>query len=101
MLLPVRSMRAAILAELQRRLVVDEVALPAELAVGQGLVRMRYSGICGSQLGGIDGVKGRDPFLPHRLGHEGSGEVVTVGPGVSRIGAGDHVVLHWRKASGI
>lgn len=95
------TMRAALLVEQKKPLVIDDVALPAELAVGQVLVKVHYSGICGSQIGEIDGVKGPDRFLPHLLGHEGSGTVVAVGPGVRRMRAGDRVVLHWRKATGI
>lgn len=101
MTLPVRTMRAAILARSQQPLIIDEVELPAQLGVGQVLVKIHHAGVCGSQVGEIDAVKGADRFLPHLLGHEGSGQVVAVGPGVHRVGSGDHVVLHWRKASGI
>ena len=38
--------------------------------------------MCGSQLGEIDGVKGKDKYLPHLLGHEAVGEVIETGPGV-------------------
>jgi S-(hydroxymethyl)glutathione dehydrogenase/alcohol dehydrogenase len=95
------TMKAAILVEQTQPLVIDEVRLPETLFCGQVLVRLAYSGICGSQLGEIEGAKGPDRFLPHMLGHEGSGTVVEVGPGVTRINAGDHVVLHWMKAPGI
>ncbi len=96
-----RSGRAAILTEQRVPLVVDEVALPEDLAAGQVLVRVHYSGICGSQLGEIDGVKGPDRFLPHLLGHEGSATVLATGPGVKHVTVGDLVVLHWRKGRGI
>lgn len=99
--LGVTRMRAAILAEQRKPLVVDEVELPASLEVGQVLVRMVVSGICGSQVGEIDGVKGPDRYLPHLLGHEGVGTVMASGPGVKRVRAGESVVLHWRKAPGI
>jgi S-(hydroxymethyl)glutathione dehydrogenase/alcohol dehydrogenase len=65
------------------------------------LVKVLASGICGSQIGEIDGVKGPDKFLPHLLGHEGCGEVVEVGEGVRRVKPGDRVVLHWRKGAGL
>ena len=68
---------------------------------GQVLVRIACSGICGSQLGEIDGAKGEDRFLPHLLGHEGAGTVLEVGPGVRHVKARDTVVLHWRKGRGI
>lgn len=93
-------MRAAILVEQNRPLELAELQLPA-LDYGQVLVRLRYSGICGSQLGEIEGVKGPDPYLPHLLGHEGTGVVQDVGPGVRRVRPGDPVVLHWRQAEGI
>ena len=39
-------------------------------------------------------------FLPHLLGHEGSGIVLEAGPGVTTVKEGDHVVLHWRPSFG-
>ena len=96
-----KSMRAAILVELKKPLVIAEVDLPETLDVGQVLVKIHYSGICGSQLGEIDGAKGEDRFLPHLLGHEGSGTVLETGPGVRHVKPGDKVVLHWRKGLGI
>jgi S-(hydroxymethyl)glutathione dehydrogenase/alcohol dehydrogenase len=96
-----RTTRAAILVELHRELVLDEVELPGELGYGQVLVHVRFSGVCGSQLGEIDGVKGEDKHLPHLLGHEGAGIVLATGPGVARVRRGDAVVLHWMKGRGI
>jgi S-(hydroxymethyl)glutathione dehydrogenase/alcohol dehydrogenase len=96
-----KSMQAAILVEQRKPLVVADLELPAALAPGQVLVKVHCSGICGSQLGEIDGAKGDDKFLPHLLGHEGSGTVVEAGPAVRHVKAGDKVVLHWRKGLGI
>jgi S-(hydroxymethyl)glutathione dehydrogenase/alcohol dehydrogenase len=96
-----RTMKAAILVEQNQPLVIDQVELPKSLGIGQVLVKVQYSGICGSQLGEIDGAKGEDKFLPHLLGHEGSGIVHAVGPGVGFVKPGDPVVLHWRKSQGI
>jgi S-(hydroxymethyl)glutathione dehydrogenase/alcohol dehydrogenase len=94
-------MKAAILVESGKPLVVADVALPERLEYGQVLVRVHASGICGSQIGEIDAVKGPDKFLPHLLGHEGGGVVEDVGPGVRHVAKGDRVVLHWRKGAGI
>lgn len=91
---------AAILIEQRKPLLIDEVELPA-LGYGQVLVQVKVSRICGSQLGEIEGVKGPDKYLPHLLGHEGGGVVVEVGPEVSHVKPGDHVVLHWRPGAGI
>lgn len=96
-----RTMKAAILVEQRRPLVVAEIQLPEHLDVGQVLVRVLTSGICGSQIGEINGVKGVDNYLPHLLGHEGCGLVEAVGAGVRHVTVGDKVVLHWRKGPGI
>jgi len=92
--------RAAILIEQRQLLVFDEVEVPA-LGFGQVLVEVKVSRVCGSQIGEIDGVKGPDKFLPHLLGHEGGGIVREIGPEVTRVKPGDHVVLHWRPSAGI
>ncbi|MFT5130611.1 MAG: S-(hydroxymethyl)glutathione dehydrogenase/alcohol dehydrogenase [Rhodothermales bacterium] len=92
---------AAILVEQGRPLEIDVIELPTELAVGQVFVQVDYSGICGSQIGEIYGVKGPDKYLPHLLGHEGAGKVLAIGPGVRHVAPGDHVVMHWRKGAGI
>lgn len=68
-----------------------DVELPQPVA-GQLLVEVRAAGICGS-----DVAIHRGPFpgrltLPRVLGHEWSGRVVQVGPGVERFRPGDPVV---------
>ena len=61
---------------------------------------MYYSGICGSQIGEINGVKGKDNFLPHLLGHEGSGIIINKNNFVKKFKIGDRVILHWQKGDG-
>jgi S-(hydroxymethyl)glutathione dehydrogenase/alcohol dehydrogenase len=92
---------AAILVEQNKPLEIAEITLPEALDVGQVLVEFAYSGICGSQIGEIDGVKGPDKWLPHLLGHEASGQVLAVGAGVKHVKPGDTVVAHWRRSLGI
>jgi len=94
-------MKAAILTESKKPLEVADIELPNELKFGQVLVDVHYSGICGAQINEIDAAKGPDKFLPHLLGHEGSGVVQETGLGVSTVKKGDHVVLHWRPSKGI
>ena len=91
---------AAILVEQRKPLLIDEVEIPT-LGFGHVLVEVKASRICGSQLGEIDGVKGPDKYLPHLLGHEGGGIVREIGPEVTHVKPGDHVVLHWRPGAGI
>lgn len=93
-------MKAAILVQTNEPLVVVDLKMPKSLSYGQVHVKIHYSGICGAQINEIEGAKGPDKFLPHLLGHEGSGTVLNVGPGVTTVREGDHVVLHWRPSSG-
>lgn len=92
--------RAAILFETGKPLKIEEIEIP-DLRRGQVLVRILVSGICRTQLNEINGIKGNDKFLPHLLGHEGSGIVEKVGIGVTKIKKGDYVVLSWIKSSGL
>lgn len=93
-------MKAAILYELNKPLVIGELTMP-EPGYGQVLVRIAASGTCHTQLLEIRGRRGGDPYLPHTLGHEGSGVVQTIGVGVTKVKKGDHVVISWIKGSGI
>jgi S-(hydroxymethyl)glutathione dehydrogenase/alcohol dehydrogenase len=97
----IKKMKAAILVESHKPLVVDTVDLPNLLDFGQVLVKIHYSGICGAQINEIEAVKGPDKFLPHLLGHEASATVLETGPGVKTVKSGDAVVMHWRPSNGI
>lgn len=96
-----RIFYAAVLEELRKPLTIRRLEIPQYLDVGQVLVEIKYSGICGAQLGEIAGIKGPDKYLPHALGHEGGGKVIATGPGVRHVKIGDHVVVHWRRGVGI
>lgn len=91
---------AAVLVKTGSPLEIQELDIP-DLKRGQVLVEIHYSGLCHTQLNEIRGLKGEDKYLPHTLGHEGSGVVLEVGEGVTKVKAGDHVVLSWIKGSGI
>lgn len=93
-------MKAAVLVKQNSPLEIYEVDIPP-LQFGQTLVKVECSGICGKQIDEITGRQGPDAYLPHLLGHEGAGTVVDVGPGVKKVKAGDRVVMHWVKGSGI
>lgn len=58
---------------------------------GEVLVQVAAAGLCHSDLSVINGSRPRP--MPMALGHEGSGIVVDVGPGVTRTRPGDHVVF--------
>jgi len=94
-------MKAGILVQSNAPLEVAEIEMPEKLSFGQVLVKIHFSGICGAQLNEISAAKGPDKFLPHLLGHEGSGTVLETGEGVTTVKEGDTVVLHWRQSDGI
>jgi D-arabinose 1-dehydrogenase-like Zn-dependent alcohol dehydrogenase len=58
---------------------------------GEVRVKIAASGVCHSDYSVIHGVLGAK--LPAVLGHEGAGVVEEVGPGVTLVKPGDHVVL--------
>src|SRR5215216_5762986 len=97
----IKTAKAAILAQSRQPLIIDEITLPDELDVGQVLVKILHTTICGAQLNEIAAAKGPDKFLPHLLGHEASATVIEIGPGVTSVKAGATVVLHWRPSQGI
>lgn len=72
--------------------VVDDCELDD---TGPGLVRVaiKATGVCHSDLSVMNGTIPQP--APCVLGHEGAGEVVEVGPGVSGVAVGDHVIVAW------
>ena len=64
------------------------------------LVKVIYSGICGSQLKEIDGKRGHDKYIPHLLGHEGYGKILSIGSKVKKVKKNDYVLLSWIKGKG-
>ncbi len=95
-----KKTKAAILTEINRPLKLWELEIPP-LGKGQVLVKIFYTGVCRSQVNEIKGLKGADPYLPHTLGHEGSGIVLECGEGVTKVKPGDHVVATWIKGKGL
>jgi S-(hydroxymethyl)glutathione dehydrogenase/alcohol dehydrogenase len=89
--------RGAILFEPGRPLEVCELDVAPPRA-GEALVRMAAAGVCHTDLHVMRG-KFSAP-LPAVLGHEGSGVVEEVGPGVSSLRPGDRVVPLWRLSCG-
>ncbi|MFG7942180.1 Zn-dependent alcohol dehydrogenase [Streptomyces cacaoi] len=92
-------MRAALLHETgQDELeVVDDIE-PAGFGPGKVRVRMRATGLCHSDLSAMSGVLPQPaPFVP---GHEGAGEVLETGEGVTHVAAGDRVLVCWLPPCG-
>jgi len=82
--------RAALAVEAKKPLVIETVDLEGPRA-GEVLVEIKATGICHTDEFTWSGA---DPegLFPAILGHEGAGIVVDVGPGVSSLKKGDHVI---------
>ncbi|ANX03278.1 S-(hydroxymethyl)glutathione dehydrogenase/class III alcohol dehydrogenase [Immundisolibacter cernigliae] len=82
--------RAAIAWAAGRPLEIDEVEVAGPKA-GEVLVRMVATGVCHTD---AYTLSGRDPegVFPAILGHEGGGIVEDIGPGVTTLKPGDHVI---------
>ncbi|MBR9691995.1 zinc-binding dehydrogenase [Candidatus Woesearchaeota archaeon] len=91
--------KAAVLVETGKPLVLTEIGIP-DLKDGQVLVEISYSGVCHTQILEVRGYRGEDKYLPHCLGHEGSGVVKKIGKGVTKVKPGDKVILSWMKGEG-
>jgi S-(hydroxymethyl)glutathione dehydrogenase / alcohol dehydrogenase len=82
-------MKAAILEEIPGELVVDDVQISAPQGQ-EVLIRTAFAGLCHSDL---HFMEGKYPCpVPAVLGHESSGVVEAVGPDVTHVQPGDHVI---------
>src|SRR5438552_5508670 len=82
--------RAAVLEQFDRPLVVQELDLAAPRA-GEVLVRLVACGVCHTDLYTASGAAPAG-YAPTVLGHEGAGVGEAVGDGVGSVAPGDHVV---------
>jgi D-arabinose 1-dehydrogenase-like Zn-dependent alcohol dehydrogenase len=83
------QMTALVINEANAPWVPEQRDIP-EAGPHQVLVRVHACAICGTDLWMAHGVLSYRPF-PLQLGHEGVGEVVAVGPGVTERKVGDRV----------
>ncbi|MFE3946422.1 Zn-dependent alcohol dehydrogenase [Streptomyces sp. NPDC059118] len=92
-------MRAAVLHEIgQDKLEVLDDVEAVGFGPGKVRLRIRATGLCHSDISAMNGVLPQPaPFIP---GHEGAGEVLDVGDGVTGLSAGDRVLVCWLPACG-
>jgi S-(hydroxymethyl)glutathione dehydrogenase/alcohol dehydrogenase len=84
------KVRAALARAAGAPLEVTEVDLEGPKA-GEALVEIKATGICHTD---AFTLSGKDPegVFPSIMGHEGAGVVVEIGPGVTTLKPGDHVI---------
>ncbi|WP_406182506.1 Zn-dependent alcohol dehydrogenase [Streptomyces sp. NBC_01006] len=92
-------MRAALQSEIgQDKLEVVDDMETAGFGPGKVKIRIKATGLCHSDLSAMSGVLPQPaPFIP---GHEGSGEIVDVGDGVTTHAIGDRVLVCWLPPCG-
>ncbi|MFE0131486.1 Zn-dependent alcohol dehydrogenase [Streptomyces sp. NPDC059037] len=92
-------MRAAVLHEIgQEKLEVLDDVEATGFGPGKVKIRVRATGLCHSDISAMNGVLPQPaPFIP---GHEGAGEIIDVGDGVTGLSQGDRVLLCWLPACG-
>ncbi|MCB9451599.1 MAG: Zn-dependent alcohol dehydrogenase [Anaerolineaceae bacterium] len=91
------QIQAAVLYAPHQPFQIETVVLDAPQS-GEVLVKLAASGVCHSDYHLISGAT-KHP-MPVIAGHEGAGVVEAIGPGVTGIQPGDHVVLNWSPACG-
>ena len=95
-----RKCRAAVLRAVGAQWQIEELTVDPPVA-GEVVVQWKVAGLCHSDEHFVTGdmvppaemleAAGMPPFFPVIAGHEGSGIVVEVGPGVTSVAVGDHV----------
>ncbi|MFD9030527.1 Zn-dependent alcohol dehydrogenase [Streptomyces sp. NPDC059567] len=93
-------MRAAVLHEIgQDKLEVLDDVEAVGFGPGKVKIRVRATGLCHSDVSAMSGVLPQPaPFIP---GHEGAGEILDVGDGVTGLSEGQRVLLCWLPACGV
>jgi alcohol dehydrogenase, propanol-preferring len=91
-----KTMKAAVVRAFGKPLAIEEIPVP-EPGPGEVLVKVIACGVCHTDLHAVDGdwpVKPRLPFVP---GHEITGVVSALGPGVTSLKEGDPVGVPRRR----
>jgi D-arabinose 1-dehydrogenase-like Zn-dependent alcohol dehydrogenase len=89
-------MKAAVVPEVHGKWTVQEVPTP-EPGPGEVLIRIQASGLCYTD---VHIAEGHIPTqFPRTLGHEPVGDIVKVGPGVTKRKVGDRVGVPWVQDS--
>jgi S-(hydroxymethyl)glutathione dehydrogenase/alcohol dehydrogenase len=91
-------MRAAVVERAGGPFVIRDDVEHRDPGPGEAVVRIRAAGLCHTDLSLAAGAFGQR--LPAVLGHEGAGEVISLGPDVDTVAVGDRVVVSWVPSCG-
>ncbi len=87
-----KKAKAVVCRQWNQPLSVEEVEIASPKA-GEVMVKIVACGVCHSDLSATNGTIPMPP--PLVIGHEAAGIIEEVGPGVSDVAKGDHVVIVW------
>ncbi len=92
-------MRAAIFNTVGKEFIeiYDDVEV-VDPGPGEVKLKLHAAGVCHSDLSAMNGTLPQP--APAVLGHEGAGEIVAVGEGVTQVAVGDHVIVAWTPPCG-
>jgi len=96
----IKTFKASILTDI-KKIELHNFSVPNKLRDDQVLVKIDYTGICGSQVMEYLGNRGKDNYIPHALGHEAVGRVTAIGKKVKKVSPKDEVILSWIKGKGL
>ena len=91
-------MQAAVLHAIGDKLEIRSDVTAIAPAPGEVRIRVRAAGVCHSDLSARDG--GLPQPVPAVLGHEGAGDVIELGEGVTDLAVGDRVIANWLPSCG-
>ena len=92
-----QKVRGVVARSLKQPVSVETIVIP-DPGPGEAVVQIQACGVCHTDLHYREGGISNDfPFL---LGHEASGIVEAVGPGVTNVSPGQFVILNWRAVCG-
>jgi S-(hydroxymethyl)mycothiol dehydrogenase len=92
-----QEVRGVIAREKGAPVTVETIVVP-DPGPGEAVVAVQACGVCHTDLHYREGgINDEFPFL---LGHEAAGVVEAVGPDVTSLEPGDHVILNWRAVCG-
>jgi|TARA_B110000027_G_C16102665_1_gene293825 S-(hydroxymethyl)glutathione dehydrogenase / alcohol dehydrogenase len=96
----IKTFKASILTDI-KKIKFHKFSVPNKLRDDQVLIKINYTGICGSQIMEFLGNRGKDNYLPHAFGHEAVGQVIDIGKKVKKVSPKDEVILSWIKGKGL
>lgn len=86
--------QAAVLTKTKDKLKIKKIFIP-EIKDDEILISLKYTFICGTQKNEWLGLKGKDRFLPHLMGHEASGIIKKIGNKVKRFQVNEKIFVSW------